>query len=170
MALAPTVAAIRAAIITQVKAALNPGTPGNVTTVHDRRRFWRDASKFNSVFRRVSPDLLPGKVNGWMIFRTATEEVETDERWRFYGLHTFELHGYMGVQDEDATSDERAFQDQIEVIRGNCRLSAAIFGNMERVVPAVQVAEAAVPVTIGEVTAWYSRLTLRAEGIEVKTL
>ncbi len=170
MPASPTIAAIRSAVATEIRKAMNAGVPGNVLTVHEYRRFWRDAQKFASLFKRQSPDLLPGKINGWIVFRSRTREVETEERWRFYQLHRFEMHGYMGVQDADATSDEKAFQDQVELIRDNLRLNTGVFGNMERTVPVVQAETVSDPVEIGDVTCWYTLLSLEAEAIETKTL
>lgn len=169
MAASPSLDTLRAAIVTEIKKAMNAATPANVLTVHSYRRFWRDVQKFNSLFRRASPDLLPGKLNGWMVTRTRTREVETAERWRFYELHRFELHGYFGVQDEDPLATEKVFQDQIEVVRDNLRLNTSVFGNMERVEPVTQVEQIA-PVTIGDFTCWYALLTLETEAIETKTL
>lgn len=169
MAATPTLTAIRNAIRDAIRSALNPATPANATTVHVYRRFWRDEAKFNSLFRRAAPDLMPGKINGWMIQRARTQEIETEERWRFYQLHRFELYGYMGVQDEDATATENVFQDQIEAIRDNLRLNLAVFGNTERTVPVTQV-ERVELATVGDSTCWFGLLTLEAEGIETKFL
>lgn len=168
MAALPSLTTLRAAIALEIRKALNPGVPANVLTVHEYRRFWRDEQKFRKLFERKLPDLMPGKLNGWMIQRFATTEVETEERWRFYQLHRFELHGYMGIQDEDVLATENVFQDQIEVIRDNLRLSRPVFGNMERVVPVTQV-DTVEPVTLGDSTVWYAKLTLVTEGIENKT-
>ena len=170
MALSPLLATIRSAIVTEVKTALNPVTPGDVLTCHDYRRFWRDALKFNTLFKRQAPDLLPGKINGWMVYRTATEVQESEERWRFYSLHRFTLEGYMGIQDADVTSDERAFENQIEVIRDRLRLNRSVFGNMEKTVADVTV-ESIEPGTVplGDASCWRAILTLEAEAIEVKT-
>lgn len=170
MPLSPLLGTIRSAIVTEVKEALNPLLPGNVTTVHSYRRFWRDALKFNSLFKRVSPDLLPGKINGWMIYRTATRVEEALERWRFYSIHRFTLEGYMGIQDADVTSDELAFENQIEVIRDNLRLNRSVFGNMEKTTADVEVESIeAGTVPLGDATCWRAILTLEAEAIEVKT-
>ncbi len=169
MAASPTVAAITSAIVTAVKSALNPGDPTKVKTVHDYRRWWFEEDLFRKFFVRPSDDLLPGKINGWMVFRKSTREVETEERWRFYQIHRFELHGLMGVKDADATANEKAFQAQVEAVRDNIRLNTSIFGNMERTAPVCQVEVMDVQREI-EPTCWWAVLSLEAEGIETKTL
>ena len=87
------------------------------------------------------------------------------KRFRFYQLHTFELHGYLGIQDD--TTTEEAFQDQLELIRDEYRLNRDIFGNMERVVPDSKVT-LVLPVTIGNAACWHGVISLRTEAIEVK--
>jgi hypothetical protein len=170
MAMSPTVPTILTAISLIVRTAMNSGSPGNVLTVHTKRRFWRDAAKFKALFIRLSPDLLPGRVNGWLCHRVSTRTEEAEERWRFYSIHKFILDGYMGVADADGSGDQAAFEAQIELIRDGFRLSTAVFGNTERTVPDVEVEENASPVTIGDTTCWYSRLSLEVEAQEVKTL
>lgn len=169
MAASPTVAVITAAIVTATKEALNAGDPTKVKTVHARRRWWMEEASFRSIFVRPADDLLPGKINGWMWWRKSTREVETEERWRFYQIHRFEGHGFMGVKDADSTCDEAAFQAQIEAIRDKIRLNTAIFGNMERTAPVCQVELMEVTKDL-EPTCWYCVLSLEAEGIETKTL
>lgn len=168
MALVPSLPTLRTAIVTQVKLALNPGTPANVLVVHDKRVYWRDAAKFRSIFLRQAPDLLPDTYNGWLIYRVATRAIETPERFRFYGIHKFQIEGYFGVTDDN--DSQKTFADQIEVIRDNIRLNTAIFGDTEKVLPDTQVEIDAEPVGIGNITAWHAILTLEAEGIEVKSL
>jgi hypothetical protein len=168
MSATPTIATIRTAIVTAVKAAMNPGTPGNVTTVHDYRRFWRDEQKFNSLFRRVAPDLLPGKLNGWMVYAGTTREEESREWGRFYQIHKFQLEGFAGLQDAGGLT-EKEFRDQVEVVRDNLRLNLAVFGNTERTSPVVQVDFfGPEKVQYGDATVWLAILTLEAEGIENK--
>lgn len=164
----PTIPTIRSAIVLAIKTAMNAGTPANVLTVHPYWRFWRDEQKFMALFRRTAPDLLPGKINGWMVRRGATEEIETEEWFRFYQLHRFEMIGYAGVQDDDASGlTEKDFQDQVEAVRDQLRLSGGVFTNTERTSPVVQV-ESVKPVTIGQYTCWEAFLSLKAEGIENK--
>jgi hypothetical protein len=170
MAMSPTVPTILSAVSLVVRTAMNSGSPGNVLTVHTRRRFWRDSAKFASLFKRQSPDLLPGRINGWLLYRGSTRPEEAEERWRFYSLHRIVLDGYMGVNDADGSSDQAAFVTQIEAIRDGLRLSTAVFGNTERTLPDVEVEEDASPVTIGDVTCWYARLSLEVEASEVKSL
>lgn len=174
MAASPTLDAVRTVIVSAIKAGMNAGSPASVLTVHPYRRFWRDQQKFRSLFERQAPDLLPGKINGWLVTRTRTRETETEERWRFYNIDHWELHGYFGVQDEDATATEKVFQDQIEAIRNNLRLAITgttydVFGLTERTSPVSQV-ESIQPVLIGDSTCWFALLSLEAERIETKTI
>ena len=169
MAMSPTIPTILAAVALEVKTAMNP-TFANVTTVHTKRRFWRDDLKFNALFKRVSPDLLPGRVNGWIIYRDATRAEESDHRWRFWSIHKIALEGYMAVNDGDATADQSAFDAQIEAIRDRLRLNVSVFGNTEKTLPDTQVEQSSEPVLIGNVTAWYARLSLEVEAVEVKSL
>lgn len=168
MPLSPTLPTLKAAVAVEVRKAMNPGSPVDVATVHTYRRFWRDPDKFRKLFERKAPDLLPGKLNGWMIYRPSTNEIEAEERWRFYSLHRLEIVGFMGIQDEDVTTNEQAFENQIEVVRDNIRLNRSIFGNMEKVVPSVQVDDVG-PVLVGDSTFWRAQLSLITEAIEVKT-
>jgi hypothetical protein len=170
MAMSPTVPTILAAIQTAIKSAMNSGTPSNVLTVHVKRRFWRDADKFRSIFIRQSPDLLPGRVNGWIIYRESTRVIEAEERWRFYAIHRIAIQGYMGVADADSAADQAAFEAQVEAVRDNLRLNTNVFGKAERTVPDTEVLESSTPVTIGDVTAWHANLSLEAEATEVKSL
>lgn len=173
MAASPTLDAIRERIRTLIKSALNSGSPASVdNVVHPYRRFWRDEDKFRQLFKRTDAGAFLGLINGWMVTRMRTREEETEERWRFYQIHRFELMGYMGIQDGTTVKTEKDFQDQIELIRDNLRLdigAGSVFGNTERTVPVTQV-EQVIPVTIGDSTCWHALLSLEAEGIETKTL
>lgn len=168
MALAPTLSTLRTAIADAVKLALNPGMPANVLVVHDKRVFWRDAAKFRSLSLRKAPDVVDDVYNMWMVYRVATRVIETPERFRFYGIHKFHLDGYYAVTDDN--DSQKTFADQIEAIRDEIRLTTAIFGDMEKVLPDTQVESDADPVGIGNITAWHAILSLEAEGIEVKSL
>lgn len=168
--MSPTVPTILSAVSLAVRTAMNAGTPANVLTVHTKRRFWRDAQKFKTLFIRQSPDLLPGRVNGWIIYRDGVRAEEAEERWRFYSIHKVVLEGYMGVADGDGSGDQAAFDAQIEAIRDGLRLNTSVFGNTERTLPDVQGEEISTPVTIGDMTCWYARLTLEAEATEIKSL
>lgn len=168
MSATPTITTIRSAIVTAVKAALNPGTPANATTVHDYRRFWRDEQKFNSLFRRATPDLLPGKLNGWMVYAGPTREEESREWGRFYQVHKFYLEGFAGIQDAGSLT-EKEFRNQVEVVRDNLRLNLAVFGNTERTSPVIQL-ESFGPekAQFGDAMVWLAVMSLEAEGIENK--
>jgi hypothetical protein len=163
----PSLTTIRDAIVSAIKSAMNSGTPGNVLTVHSYRRFWRDAQKFNSLFLRLAPDLLPGKINGWYVTRLATREVESPEWFRFYQVHRWQLDGFFGIQDDDATATEKVFQDQIEAIRDNLRLNATVFQSTEYSNPVTQV-QTIEPITIGDSTVWHGVLVAEAEAVENK--
>lgn len=166
MGATPTIPTLRAAIASAIKSALNPGSPGTVNTVHEYRRFWRDEDKFRSLFQRAD-SILTGKINGWMLYRAGTREVEAPEWFRFYQLHRFELHGYMGVQDTVAGSKETDFHDQIEVIRDNLRLNTAVFVTTEQTRPEVHVDQVE-RYDLGQVTTWHAILSLEPEAIENK--
>jgi hypothetical protein len=169
MAMVPTVATLRTAIADAVKLAMNSGAPLTVTTVHTRRRFWRDYDKFVSLFIRddVGGDIPADHINGWMITRKRAVEVEAEERWRFHRLHTFTLYGYCGLQDETVT--EETFIDQIERIADNLRLNLSVFGNTERVVPVCN-HDLLETYDLGDARCWYAELSLTTEATEVKTL
>lgn len=164
----PLVPAILSAIQSAVKSALNVGSPSSVVTVHTKRRFWRDAQGFNSIFKRTDGSA-NGRVNGWMIYRATTRVEEAAERWRFYAIHKILLEGWMSVADADASWDQAAFDAQIEVIRDNLRLNTNVFNNAEYTTPDTEVEEASTPVTIGDHTCWYARLSLESEAVEVKS-
>ena len=175
MAASPTLDAIREAIRTAIKSALNSGSPASVDgVVHPYRRFWRDEDKFRSLFKRTDAGTFLGLINGWMVTRTRTREEETEERWRFYQIHRFELEGFMGVQDGPTVKTEKDFQDQIEAIRDNLRLNigtGSVFGNTERSAPVTQVEDVSVgTMKNSDSTCWRALLSLEAEGIETKTI
>lgn len=172
MAASPTLDALKDAIALVVKTVLNSSTPSAVNTVHTKKRFFRDQAKFESFFKRAdtaSPSL-KGKINGWNIYRDRTQEIETDERWRFYQIHSIKVEGFFAIQDSESFISADVFEAQIEAIRDALRLSTAVFGNTERVSPVVQVDVANELIQVGEVSAWHAVLSLEVEGIETKTL
>ena len=166
----PSLSTIRSEIVTQIKTAMNPGTPSAVTTVHAYRRFWRDAQKFQSLFLRPQSDLSGwrGLYNGWMISLKANEE-EAKELFRFYTKYRFELEGFLGLQDATGASskNQQDFIDQIETVRDNLRLNTTVFSNTEETTPVVQF-ELLEPVEIKEISAWHCLLSLEAESITTK--
>ena len=170
MPASPTIDTIRAAIVSAIKSALNVGSPASVVTVHDYRRYWRDYDKFKALFQRTDAggDVPSGRLNGWMVTRLRTREVEALEWSRFYQVHAFELEGFLGVQDAAALSaTEKVFQDQIEKIRDNLRLNLTVYQTTEQTNPVCQV-ESIEPFDFGERTVWKANLLLEAESIEVK--
>lgn len=173
MPLSPSLATLRAAIVLEIKTAMNPASPGLVTTVHPYRRWWKDEAKFRQLFERTDivatppPPNLQKKINGWMVSRSRTVETETEERWRFYNLHTFQLRGIMGIKEVD--DSEQAFQDQIELIRDRFRLNTTIFGNTERTSPVSNVVSFDRE-QIGEANCWSAILEVTPEAIETKFL
>jgi hypothetical protein len=169
MSMSPTVPSILSAIATVIKTAMNPGHPSRVTTVHTKRRFFRDPEKFNELFRRANNDSPTQPINGWLVYRQSTRPLEADERWRFYSIHRIRLEGFLAVAD-DTTLDQAAFDAQIEAIRDGLRLSTSVFGTMERTLPDSEVIEASTPILIGNVTAWHAVLGLEVQGVETKSL
>jgi len=165
MPASPTVDAIRSEIVSSIKTVLCPSNPTLVASVvHDYRRFWRDAAKFKSLFRRTDAgwtDFL----NGWMVTRVSTNEVEADEWFRFYRLHRFRMFGYFGIQDSGKT--EKDFQDQVEGICDALRLNYDVFSNTEKASPVIPI-EGIDRYEIGECNVWHARLTLVAEAVENK--
>ena len=169
MSMAPTVPAILAAVETVVKAAMNPVAPSRVQTTHVKRVFWRDQKKFQSLFKRTVDDSPTQPVNGWMIYRASTKPIEAEERWRFYSIHRIRMEGFLAVADDTAL-DQAAFDAQIELVRDGLRLSTAVFGTMEKVLPDTEVLESSTPILIGEITAWHAVLEIEVQGVEVKSL
>lgn len=170
MALSPTLTTLRAAIKLLIQTGMDSGSPATVLTVHDKLRFWRDPDKFFSLFKRLDAGAgsLLGKINGWMFTRTSTRVLESEERWRFYSLHTFTLYGYMGVED-GAFVSETAMQDQIEAIRDRFRLATTVFGNMEKTVADVEVVDFG-KYELADVNCWQGILRFSCEAIEIKSL
>lgn len=171
MARSPAISTIRNAVVTAIKTAMNPGTPGNVTTVNDYRRFWRDRNYFDSLFKRPVTDLAGwrGLINGWMINITAKER-EAPEFFRFYRLYRIECHGYMGVQDNTNTTtpkNQKDFIDQVEAVGDQLRMNTAIFGNTEETTPVSQVEQMDV-VEIADYRCWYALVTLECEAIDTR--
>jgi hypothetical protein len=172
MAMAPKVKDILAVIAGIVRTAMNPVKPSSVKTVYTRRRFWRDQQQFRRIFERAPGDAHAGRVNGWHLYRTRTRAIETGERWRFYGIHSIELEGWMGVEDNP---DQNFFSfdvldEQGEAIRDAIRLSTSIFGNMEMTLPDTQNEMNCAPFRTFEVQCWRTVMTLEFEGIETKSL
>lgn len=165
MSASPTLTAIRNEIVTKIKSGMNASASSAVATVvHDYHRFWRDAQKFNSLFRRTD-GTWNGKINGWMVTRLSTREQQAPEWFRFYQIHRFQLDGFMGIQDTGKT--EKDFHDQIELIRDGLRANTTIFTNWE-MTPPVSNLEVFEPITIGDVTVWHAVVSLEAEAIENK--
>jgi len=165
MSASPTITAIRNEIVTVIKTAMNASHSSAVTTVHDYRRFWRDADKFNSLFKRTDTGAGLGKINGWMVDRSTVRETQAPEWFRVYLLHRFQLDGFCGIQDSGFT--EKNFHNQIELIRAGLRLNTTIFGNWEMTQPVASL-DTFEPVTVGDATCWHAVISLTAESIENK--
>lgn len=168
MSVVPTPPTILAAIIADVKYGFNPSTPSNVTTVHDTRRWWNNMATFLKFFRRETPDLQPGKINGAMCYQIGTEEVEAPEWFRFYEINEFEIHMIAGVQDSGGLTFKE-FDAQVEAVRNKLRLDRAVFGNTEKTSPVIhKEGPRSNKLDFADFTVWEAFLRLKAEGVEVK--
>lgn len=150
----PTVATIRAAIKLQLESVANIGK------VNDYQRY----SKNNSELQAQYVATISGskQLRGWNIRRTKTRETGPDVVGPKVVTHTWDIRGYMALDDSAAT--EKTFDDLIEAIRDAFRDYETLGGAVQTTVidgdvAGVQVIES-VPVLFAGVLSHSARLQL----------
>lgn len=110
-----TLSTIRAAIKTKLQGVANIGV------VHDYERFASRESDFQTLYK----DTVSGRILGWNFYREATleEELSIGDVRR---VHTWRIHGFMGLDDADATG--KTFEDLIEAIATAFRADPTLGG------------------------------------------
>jgi hypothetical protein len=96
----------------------------DVGVVHDYARWSNDMAKFIQLFAR---DLPAGKkeVRGWEITRVAAPEKKRGNT--FFRIHRFQVSGYMGLLDAEAT--DIAFQELIDTVCSKFRVAEPADGD-----------------------------------------
>ncbi len=119
---APTLdlAPVRAAIKAKIE------TVAGVGLVHDRERYAKDQSALAALYKTAAQT--GNRLYGWFISRVATRERFIDlARW--VADVDWKIHGYMSLDDADAT--EKKLDVQIELMRDKFRdddsLGGAVF-------------------------------------------
>ena len=118
-----TLATIRAAIVAAAAAVPDMGQ------VHAYERYVRGDIKFQELYLVDLPDGSQ-QLRGWWLRRKGTEEM-AGPIGRSADVHTWQLRGYMSLQDESAS--ELAFDELIEGFRDAVRADPTFGGVCEPV-------------------------------------
>ena len=170
MAMTPSLATLRAAIKLEIQTALYVTTPASVLVVHSFRRWWNDAFKFQALFKRsdAGAGVWNGLVNWYPFTSLRRRPVEAAERWLYYRLTTWQVEAFAGMQDRSGKPTEETFQDQLETVADRFRNNATIFGNREKTLADVEVADVQM-ILVGDLTCWRAVMSFETESLETKT-
>lgn len=116
------VATIRSALLALVLAV-----PG-IGVAHAYERYTREEGKFRELFTYKAAGV-PTQVRGWWLRRASTEE-RTLGIGRTLAIHTWQIRGYMSLNDEDAS--ELAFHELVELLRDAWRADPTLGGVCEQ--------------------------------------
>lgn len=117
-----SVAAIRTALLATVAAVADIGQ------VHAHERYAREEAKFRDRFL-FTPTGGTEQLRGWWLRRTATRE-SSPSVGRTVNVHTWQLRGYMSLNDEAAT--ELEFDALVEALRDALRADPNVGGFAEQ--------------------------------------
>lgn len=141
-----------ATIRAQIKTILS-GVTG-IGVVHDYERWSKDWTTFLTLFKHVAG----GRINGWIITRSAVEELEETTSHE-PSIHQYKIKGIYALKDSAAS--EKAFNTLIEAIRAAFRTNYQLNDTASHTTPLkVPVIENRV---FGSVLCHYCEMTLTAE-------